>query len=162
MEAVWRGISVDAENQRTSSKTLLLIKDIQRRKWKRGAVRVASSLHTRTASSLALQTPDQLWVEQMTDECGDRQVAKQKEGWHKQQPTTTAMSPGSKHKMMTQTLCVNWDYSKTCKHSETIMPTSILKKQKNKLLTKEFQPLWKILLSNVTNKMSYANYKTNS
>lgn len=51
-----------------------------------------------TANSLALQTPDQLWVEQMTEWVWDRQVSKQKEGWQKQQPTTMTKSPGSKHK----------------------------------------------------------------
>lgn len=84
------------------------------------------------------------------NECGtDKWVNRKKSDKSNNQPPWQCLQ-GLTQKMMTQTLCVNWDYSKTCKHSEIIMPTSILKKQKNTLLTKEFQPLRNILLSNVT------------
>lgn len=84
----------------------------RKRKGRHGRPSYCSSLHknerevwrgrpsppTAAASSLVLADPWPTAVEQMTEWlCGDRQAAKWKEGWNKQQPTTTTMSPGFKH-----------------------------------------------------------------
>jgi hypothetical protein len=48
--------------------------------------------------------------------------------------------PGSTHKRWWPKHSVNCGDSRTCKHSETSIPTSTVRKQKNKLPIKEFQP----------------------